>query len=77
MKDYKNNETMGRDDILNIMQYLGWITHDETGTITDEAYHVARELAGKVTYNVMLSCQIGEAVDKYRAVSRKHNGEGI
>lgn len=62
-----NAEPMTRDQILDTMRYLGWITHDENGQITDEAFHVSRELAGKVAYGVMTGSVIAAAVDSYRA----------
>lgn len=67
----KKQEAMGRDEIIDAMRYLGWITHDQAGQLTDEAFHVARELAGNVTYDVMLGSRIATAVDKYRATARE------
>lgn len=60
-------DAMSRDQVLDAMRYLGWSTHDEAGTVTDEAFHVSRELAGKVTESVMLGSLIATAVDNYRA----------
>ncbi len=62
----KKMKILDRDGVLEAMRFLGWITHDEQGNITDEAFHVSRELAGKVAETVMLSVQIAEAVQKYR-----------
>lgn len=58
---------LSRDQIIEIMRYLGWHTQNEDGSIPDDVFHVARELAGKVVEDVLLPSIIATAMDKYRA----------
>jgi hypothetical protein len=61
---------MGRDEVIEAMRYLGYITHDSEGKLTDEAAHVGRALAGQVKENVMLGVLIAQEVGKYREANK-------
>lgn len=62
----KYDGPLSAEQVIEAMRYLGYITYDEQGTTTNEAYHVGRELAGKVKENVMLPVLIAQEVDKFR-----------
>lgn len=58
---------LSTEQVIEAMRFLGYHTHDEQGTVTDEAYHVGRELADKVKENVVLPVLIAEEVTRYRS----------
>lgn len=69
MSAKREGSPLSAEEVRERMRFLGWITHDQDGNVTDECFHVSRELAGKVVDSVVLSSQIATAVDAYRAKS--------
>lgn len=58
MERYKRNETLGYENLKDIMVYLGYVP----GPKLDRT---AQALAGKVTYNVMLPTKIATEYAKH------------
>lgn len=65
------SETLGYDDILNMLDYLGYQIHENDGSYTEVAMRVAHELSGKLIKHVMTPIwlamkyqEIGYQIDK-------------
>lgn len=58
------------DQIIATMKYLGYVTHDENGRMTDLATATARELAGKVLENITLSPTIATEYKRQQEIAK-------
>ena len=58
--------TIGRDQIIDAMRYLGYVTHDEQGNLLDDVYRVASRMSGKYVESVMLPTWIAMEVTRER-----------
>ncbi len=56
----KKQDAMSRDQVIDAMRFLGYVTHDERGNLFDQAYHTAAALAGRVGEDVMLGVWIAQ-----------------
>ena len=64
--------TLGRDQIIDAMKFLGYVTHDQNGNLYDETYKTANALAGTVKEDVMLGTWIAIEYSKHKP--EKQNG---
>lgn len=64
-------DVLSRDQIIEVMRFLGWHTHEKNGDIADDVFHVAAKMAGKYKECVMLPTWIAAEMNAYRAAHKE------